>query len=210
MSFFNELKRRNVFRVGIAYIVVAWLIIQVVDVVINNIGTPEWVFQTILLLLGIGFPLVLIFAWAFEMTPEGLKREREVDRSASITSQTGRKLDFTIIGILVLALGYFVADKFFLAPGEGFATGETKKSLLGIESTSPGGSDISIAVLPLANRSAREEDQYFTDGIHDDLLTQLAKIASLKVISRTSVMRYRDTELSIPEIAEQLRVTAIL
>ena len=93
MSLFTELKRRNVFRVGIAYVVVAWLIIQVVDVVINNIGTPEWVFQTILLLLGIGFPLIVIFAWAFEMTPEGLKREREVDRSESITMQTGRKLD---------------------------------------------------------------------------------------------------------------------
>ena len=210
MSFFNELKRRNVFRVGIAYVVVAWLIIQVVDVVINNIGTPEWVFQTILLLLGIGFPLIVIFAWAFEMTPEGLKREREVDRSESITMQTGRKLDFTIIGILVLALGYFAVDKFVLAPGRDNATLEVSTQVSGAESTSADISDISIAVLPLANRSAREEDQYFTDGIHDDLLTQLAKIASLKVISRTSVMRYRDTELSIPEIAEQLRVTSIL
>ena len=210
MSFFNELKRRNVFRVGIAYVVVAWLIIQVVDVVINNIGTPEWVFQTILLLLGIGFPLIVIFAWAFEMTPEGLKREREVDRSESITMQTGRKLDFTIIGILVLALGYFVFDKFVLAPARDNATHQVSTQSPDTDSTSSEVSDISIAVLPLANRSAREEDQYFTDGIHDDLLTQLAKIASLKVISRTSVMRYRDTELSIPEIAEQLRVTSIL
>jgi TolB-like protein len=210
LSFVNELKRRNVFRVGIAYIVVAWLIIQVVDVVINNIGTPQWVFQTILLLLGIGLPLVLIFAWAFEMTPEGLKREREVDRSESITTQTGRKLDFTIIGILVLALGYFAADKFILTPERDTVPLETTKEQPATESRGEETMGISIAVLPLANRSAREEDQYFTDGIHDDLLTQLAKIASLKVISRTSVMRYRDTEMSIPEIAEQLGVTSIL
>ncbi|MDH4021457.1 MAG: hypothetical protein OEU84_17840, partial [Xanthomonadales bacterium] len=101
MSFFNELKRRNVFKVGVAYIVVAWLIIQVVDVVINNIGAPGWVFQVILLLLAIGLPLILLFAWAFEMTPEGLKREKQVSPSQSITTQTGRKLDFMIIGILL-------------------------------------------------------------------------------------------------------------
>lgn len=92
LSFLNELKRRNVFKVGAAYIVVSWLIIQVVDVVISNIGAPDWVFQVILLVLGIGLPLILLFAWAFEMTPQGLKREHEVDRSQSITPQTGRKL----------------------------------------------------------------------------------------------------------------------
>lgn len=211
MSFFNELKRRNVVKVGVAYIVVAWLIIQVVDVVINNIGAPGWVFQVILLLLAIGLPLILLFAWAFEMTPEGLKREKQVSPSQSITTQTGRKLNFMIIGILLMGLGYFAIDKFVLSGGGANDPADTSVSAV----EDPADSDAdelerSIAVLPLANRSAREEDKYFADGMHDDLLTQLAKIASLKVISRTSVMRYRDTELSIPEIAGQLGVTAIL
>ncbi|MFC1777438.1 adenylyl cyclase, partial [Pseudomonadota bacterium] len=189
MSFFNELKRRNVFKVGAAYIVVSWLIIQVVDVVINNIGAPDWVFQVILLVLSIGLPVILLFAWAFEMTPEGLKRETEVDRSQSITPQTGRKLNSMITGILVLALGYFVLDKFVLAPQRTTSTVEPSLSTAAnSELETPADVERSIAVLPLANRSAREEDQYFADGMHDDLLTQLAKIASLKVISRTSVM----------------------
>jgi len=210
LSFFNELKRRNVFKVGIAYIVVSWLIIQVADIVISNIGAPHWVFLVILLLLGISLPVVLLFAWAFEMTPEGLKREREVERSESITPQTGRKLNSMIIGVLVLALGYFAIDKFVLSPGHTTGPDVTVSNQVNAGTSDLAEQEISIAVLPLANRSAREEDQYFTDGMHDDLLTQLAKVASLRVISRTSVMRYRDTELSIPEIAGQLGVNAIL
>ena len=107
MSFFTELKRRNVFRVGIAYLVVTWLIMQVADVVINNIGAPGWVFQVILLILGIGFPVALIFAWAFELTPDGIKKEKDVDRSQSVRKETGRKLNYATIGILALAAGYF-------------------------------------------------------------------------------------------------------
>jgi TolB-like protein/Tfp pilus assembly protein PilF len=208
LSLFNELKRRNVFKVGVAYVVVAWLIIQVVDIVINNIGAPDWVFRVILLLLGIGLPVILLFAWAFEMTPEGLKREKQVDPSESITNQTGRKLNFMIIGVLLLGLGYFAIDKFVLSAERTIVPAETAVTEEITEATMEVGK--SIAVLPLANRSAREDDQYFADGMHDDLLTQLAKIASLKVISRTSVMRYRDTEMSIPEIAQQLGVTSIL
>ena len=97
MSFFEELKRRNVFRVTIAYVVVAWLALQVADVILNNVGSPDWVFWVILLLLGIGLPIAVIFAWAFELTPDGFKREHEVDRSQSITHHSGRKLDFAII-----------------------------------------------------------------------------------------------------------------
>ena len=112
MNLFNELKRRNVFRVGIAYAVVAWLVMQFADVVLNNITAPDWVFQAIMLLLAIGFPIVLIIAWAFEMTPEGLKKEKDIDRSQSIAPRTGRKLDRAIIVFLALALAYFVYDKF--------------------------------------------------------------------------------------------------
>ena len=114
MSFFAELKRRNVFKVAIAYIVMAWLLMQVADVIVNNIAVPGWVFQVILLLLGIGFLLALFFAWAFELTPQGLRREHKVDRSQSIAHETSRKLDFVIIGVLVLELGYFAYDKFVL------------------------------------------------------------------------------------------------
>ena len=115
MSFFAELKRRNVFRVGIAYLIVAWLVMQIADVVINNIGAPVWVFQVILLLLGIGFPLAVIFAWAFEMTPDGLKKEKDVDRTQSIAPTTGRKLDITIFAIMAIALAYFVWESRFQA-----------------------------------------------------------------------------------------------
>src|SRR5210317_422666 len=108
MSFLNELKRRNVFRVGIAYVISAWVLLQFVDLVLENIQAPDWVIKVFMLALAIGFPLALFFAWAFEMTPEGVKRESEVDRSQSIASQTGQKLNSLIIGILVVALAWFV------------------------------------------------------------------------------------------------------
>ncbi len=216
MSLFNELKRRNVFKVGIAYVVVAWLILQVADIVFDAIGTPPWVMQTLLVTLVLGLAIAVFFAWAFELTPEGLKREKDVDRSQSITNQTGRKLDFAIIGLLVLALGYFVYESRFMErAGDNDTT---------VASTAPRSEPApnaqaeptpaidaqSIAVLPFANRSQREDDLFFTDGIHDDLLTQLAKIGGLKVISRTSVMQYKDTQKPIPEIAQELRVGTIL
>ena len=103
-SFFSELKRRNVYRVGLAYAIASWLILQVIDVVEPIIGMPEWVAKLILVLLAIGLPLALVFSWAYEMTPEGLKRERDVDRSQSITPQTGRRLDRLIVGVLILSL----------------------------------------------------------------------------------------------------------
>jgi len=216
MSFFDELKRRNVFRVGIAYLVVAWLVLQVADVVINNVGAPGWVFQIIMLVLGIGFPVIHIFAWAFEMTPEGIKKEKDVDRTQSITSKTGRKLDFTIIGIMALALVYFVWESRFqdepVVPAKAETTGLTAGHNVSAETSDSdnAGNDNSIAVLPFANRSRDEDDAFFSDGIHDDLLTQLAKIGDLKVISRTSVMKYKGTQKTIPEIAEELGVSTIL
>jgi TolB-like protein len=215
MGLFNELKRRNVFRVGIAYAVVAWLVMQFADVVLNNITAPGWVFQAIMLLLAIGFPIVLVFAWAFEMTPEGLKKESEVDRSQSVAPQTGRTLDRAIIVILLVALGYFTFDKFTdksPSPGSADTTPPAVKGETSDEGNSPARSqsDKSVAVLPFAFRSSNEEDQFFAEGMHDDLLTQLAKIGSLKVISRTSVLEYKDTTKKIPQIAEELGVATIV
>ena len=210
MSFFNELKRRNVVRVGIAYIVVSWLLAQVVDLVLDNIESPDWVMQVIMLILAIGFPLALFFAWAFEMTPEGIKKEKEVDRTESITQHTGRKLDYVIIGVLVVALGYFAFDKFVLDPREDADMVAAVNPAVQEQPTVQVEDRKSIAVLPFANRSDQASDEYFTEGIHDDLLTHLAKIGSMKVISRTSVLRYKDTEKSIPEIAAELNVATVL
>jgi TolB-like protein len=214
MSFFEELKRRNVVKVGIAYVVASWLLLQLTEVLTELLEIGPEVGKIVIALILVGFIPVLIFAWAFEMTPEGIKREHEVDRSSSVTHQTGRKLDFAVIGMLVLIAGYFIWEARFKDNAEmgsepfSSATAETtgedapeKRAL------TPSNS---IAVLPFANRSNVEDDLFFTDGIHDDLLTQLAKIDDLKVISRTSVMEYRDTTRKIPEIAEELGVSKIL
>ena len=202
MSFFEELKRRNVFRVGIAYLIVAWLVMQVSDVVINNIGAPDWVFQVILLVLGISFPVVLIFAWAFELTPEGLKKEKDVDRSASIAPKTGRKLDRAIIGILTLALAYFVFEKFAASGKVEPATPATAVTEQAI--------DKSIAVLPFVNMSADKDNEYFSDGLSEELLNLLAKVDGLKVAARTSSFKFRNSESDIAEIGEQLNVATVL
>ena len=199
MGLFAELQRRNVFRVALAYGVIAWVLAQVADLAFDNFGSPEWVSKTVLFLLLLGLPLAIFFAWAFEITPEGLKKEKDVDRSESITPKTGRKIDYLIIGVLVIAVGFLLSDK--------FQPGEQETALEVIETD---GSRISIAVLPFDNRSNREEDEFFTTGIHDDLLTTIAKIGSMKVISRTSVMQYKDTTKNIPQIARELGVANIL
>ena len=195
MSFIDELKRRNVIRVAIAYAIAAWILIEITATTFPILKLPDWSVTLVTVFVLIGFPLALIFAWAFELTPEGLKREHEVDRTESITHITGRKLDFIIIAVMALALGYFAYDKFSLQPESGEVFGDMGRS---------------IAVLPFANRSASEADAFFVDGLHDDLLTHISKIGSIKTISRTSVMQYRDTNKTIPQIAEELGVATIM
>jgi TolB-like protein/Flp pilus assembly protein TadD len=203
MSLIDELKRRNVFRVGVAYVIVAWLLLQVADVVLPTFRSPEWVMQAFTFLVILGFPLALLFAWAFELTPEGIKLEKEVVRSESITHLTGRKFDFAIIGLLAIAVVFLVVDNYVLRDKPAPVIAE--QSELPVQPL-----EKSIAVLPFANRSANEEDAFFVDGLHDDLLTHIAKIGSIKTISRTSVMQYRDTEKTIPQIAEELGVATIM
>ncbi len=214
MSFFDELKRRNVIKVAIAYVVLGWLAAQVAEFATENFGAPEWALKTFVVFLMLGLPFALIMAWAFEVTPDGIKREKDVDRSKSITPQTGRKLDFTIIGVLLLVAAYFVWEARFQTD-EATSADTAIPANAGIQSASTNSEvtnslENSIAVLPFANRSNVEEDLFFTDGIHDDLLTQLAKISDLRVISRTSVMEYRDTTKKIKEIAAELGVGKIL
>ncbi len=213
MSFFAELKRRNVFRVGVAYIVMSWVLLQAADFALDLIGAPNWVIQSLFVLVVLGLPVALFFAWAFELTPDGVKRESQVDRSESVTPQTRRKLDYVIISGVVLIAAYFIWESRFQTvsgPAEERAVvSETAMEQAVKEPMNlPAGN--SIAVLPFANRSNKEDDLFFTDGIHDDLLTQLAKLDDLKVISRTSVMEYRDTTKKISDIANELGVGAIL
>jgi TolB-like protein len=213
MSFFQELKRRNVFRVGFAYVVLAWLVLQVADVILNNITAPDWVFRVLLLFVAVGFPFVLFFAWAFELTPEGIKREHEVDRSQSITPVTGKKMDRMIIVVLLLALGYFAYDKFVLSGGRDAALVEATIA----ENGAPAApaiaipeSDNSIAVLPFINMSDDASNEYFSDGLSEELLNLLAKIPELRVAARTSSFSFKGQQLEIPEIAARLKVGHVL
>lgn len=209
-SLWGELKRRNVVRVAVAYAVVSWLILQLTDVLIPILGLPEWVGKLVLLLLLISFPIALFFAWAFELTPEGVKLEKHVDRSESITAQTSRKLDFIIIAVLVVAVGLLLSDRFLHEdPAQPQAIVEAPLAEP-LSASNGKGNRLSVAVLPFANRSNSEDHVFFVDGIHDDILTQLAKISSLRIISRTSMMQYRDTEKSIRVIGEELDVGTIL
>lgn len=218
MGLFRELKRRNVFRVGIAYIVGAWLLAQVADLALDVIGAPDIVLRSVVVILALGFFPAVIFAWAFEMTPEGLKRESDVDRSESITAHTGQKLNVVTIVLLILAVGFVVVERYLPqrepAPSAGPSTlVRAEPATTRAESPTPlpqPGNEKSIAVLPFANRSNQADDLFFTDGIHDDLLTQLAKIHELNVISRTSVMEYRDSPKNLREIGGELNVGTIL
>jgi TolB-like protein/tetratricopeptide (TPR) repeat protein len=213
LSLFNELRRRNVFKVGFAYVVMAWLVLQVADVILNNITAPDWVFRVILLLLGIGFLLALFLAWAYEITPAGLKRESEVDRSASITQHTGKKLNNLILVVMALALGYFAYDKFVLSKTDVVAgAGDTEAPVTNPAegqalTTRP---DKSIAVLPFVNMSADPEQEYFSDGIAEELLNRLAQFPDLKVAARTSAFQFKGRNLDVGDIGRQLNVGHVL
>jgi TolB-like protein len=209
MSVFAELKRRNVFKVGAAYVVLAWLVAQITDVFLENFGAPDWVIKTILMLLVVGFPFALFFAWAFEMTPEGIKKEKDVDRSQSITQQTGRKLDFVIIAILLMALGYFAWDKFMLSPAPDVPTAESAQVEESVAET-PELNEKSIAVLPFVNMSSDPEQEYFSDGISEEILNALAKVEDLKVAGRTSSFAFKGRNEDLKTIGEALRVAHIL
>lgn len=218
MSFLDELKRRNVIRVGIMYVIVAWLILQVADVVLGNIAAPGWVFQTIVLLLVLGLPMALLFAWAYEMTPQGLKREKDVERSESVTRKTGQNLDRTIILILVLALVYLAYDKFIDSPAGDEALTAVADSQATLrdsansdDRTAPNANAIkSIAVLPFVNMSSDPEQEYFSDGISEELLNLLAKIPQFRVAGRTSSFAFKGKNTDLREIGSSLGVNSIL
>jgi len=221
MSFFKELQRRNVFKVAAAYTIVGWLIMQGGEVMAPALNLPGGVNSMLAFFLILAFPPAVIFAWAFEMTPDGIKKERDVDRSQSITGDTGTKLNRTITIVLVLALGFFAFDKFVLDPkrdaelvkatqtaaGKAAPTIETSVAQTATDST-PG--DKSIAVLPFVNMSDDGANEYFSDGLSEELLNLLAKIPELKVAARTSSFQFKGRTGDIDTIASQLKVAHIL
>ncbi len=202
-NFFAELRRRNVYKVAIAYAIVAWLLMQVATQVFPFLEIPNWAIRLVIMLIMIGFPIALVIAWAFELTPEGLKRTEDVDVSKSITRKTGRKLDFLIIGVLLAVIAILIFQRVHLkVPTPTSSIPE--KSIAELPAKS-------IAVLPFENFSEDKAFAFFADGVQDEILTDLAKIADLKVISRTSVMQYKNTATrNLPEIAQALKVAHVL
>lgn len=210
MSLINELKRRNVLRVGAAYVVAAWLLIQVAETIFPLFGFDDTPARIVVVVLAIGFIPSMIFAWVFELTPEGLIRDKDIDRSQVDTSRSGEKLNRVIMVVLALALGYFAFDKFVLDPVEDVQIAESAHQEGRSAALTESFGDKSIAVMPFTNLSAESSNQFFADGIHDDLLTRISNIREIKTISRSSVMKYRDTSKSLRSIAKELHVNTIL
>ena len=214
MSFIAELKRRSVFKVGVAYLVGAWLVIQVADILLDNIGAPALVLQIIFVLLLVGFFIALFLAWAFELTPDGVKRDAMDAPGNPGRVRNPNKLNIAIVVLLMVAVAYLLVDKFYLAgapaPQPEAAVSEATENNLEEDESPRQDARPSIAVLPFENRSKLEDDVFFVDGIHDDLLTNLAKISDLKVISRTTVSQYANTDKTLPVIAGELGVAHIM
>jgi len=202
LSFYAELKRRNVFRVAAGYVVLSWLLLQVADVLKDTIGLPDIWSRAVLGLLVIGFLPALIFSWIYEMTPEGLKREKDIAREVSITAHTARKLDIAVIVLLLVAIGVFAFDRYVGAPPDN--TGSSSRA------AAPSGQVPVVAVLPLQALSTDDEGRFLASGLHDDLLTRLARLQSFRVISRTSVMEYANTTMNLRDIGLALGANFIL
>jgi TolB-like protein/Tfp pilus assembly protein PilF len=221
-SIWFELKRRNVIRVGALYALAGWLLLQVADILFALLDVPAWGLRLVLGLLLLGFPLVLIFSWVYEMTPEGLKRERKIDRSHSIAPNTGRKIDRLIIASLIVVVAVLIADRvLFMSPSEELLTPaestgavaetepQTEKNLTA-ETQVGDDREKSIAVLPFVNISGDEENEYFSDGLTEELLNLLAKVDDLRVSSRTSSFAFKGKDTNIPSVARELKVAHIL
>ncbi len=193
-NFLAELKRRNVYKVAVAYAVVGWLVIQVSSTVLPTFHAPEWVVQTLVVLVAIGFPIALVIAWAFELTPEGLKRAEDVDLAMKRRPKSHAWIYVVAVGA-VLSIGLFMLGRY------GFR--EKNSSTVELPAKS-------IAVLPFDNLSEDKSNAYFAEGVQDEILTRLAKVADLKVISRTSTQHFKSAPDNLPQIAKQLGVMNIL
>jgi adenylate cyclase len=203
MSFWKELSRRNVVKVGIAYAVAAWLIIHPVDIIFPILHLPEWSITLIAAFLIVCFPFVLLFSWVYEITPKGLKKTKEVPVSKSITQITGKRLNYIIVGLLVVALGYFAVDKYFISHG----AVETKQVPAVSEAVK---TKKTIAILPFTDLSPEKDQEYFVDGLSEEILNSLCQIADLGVAGRTSSFSFKGSTKTIQEIANALGVENVL
>jgi adenylate cyclase len=215
VSFFEELKRRNVFRVGVAYAIASWVLLQVADLVLEAIAAPAWVLQALMLVVGLGFIVALIIAWAYELTPEGIKRESEVDRSQSITGETGHKLDRIIISFLAAAVVILLAERFINPQdtenppaSQEIVANETSESV--VDDPVLRAPEKSIAVLPFTNMSDDASNEFFADGISEEILNVLAQVKELKVAGRTSAFAFKGQNQDLREIGEALGVNHVL
>jgi TolB-like protein/Flp pilus assembly protein TadD len=197
-NFFSELKRRNVYKVAVAYAVVSWLLIQAASIFLPAFDAPPWVMKIFIIVIIFGFPVALILSWAFEITPEGIKLESEIEQSKSIARGTGRKIVAVTIALAVVAAGLFVYQ---LVRSKSDIAESPKTTTI---------ANKSIAVLPFDNLSRDPDNAYFCEGVQDEILTRLAKVADLKVISRTSTQHFKSTPDNLPQIAKQLGVAHIL
>ena len=196
---FDELKRRNVIRVAVTYVVASWLVLQVADLVLENISAPDWIMQVFMLAFALGFPIAIIFSWAYELTPEGLKREHEVERDVSITRSTGRKLDLITIGMLITVVLFVVYER-------RNSPDQTNSIPVGTAEIT----DKSVAVLAFEDLSASGDHAYFAEGLSEELLNVLSQVADLKVAGRTSSFAFKGQNTDLREIGEILNVAHIL
>jgi len=210
MSLISELKRRNVIRVALLYLVAAWVILQVAQLLFEVLKLPDWTSRLVLGLLVLGFPLALIFSWVYELTPEGLKREHQIDRNQSITNATARKLDLIVGGLLVVAIGMLAFDRY--ADGERRADRAESRAAPAAASAPhrARSGPASIAVLPFVNMSDDKANDYFSDGLSEELLNVLAKVQGLRVIARTSSFAFKGKDATIADVAKALDVDHVL
>lgn len=211
MSFVSELKRRNVIRVAVLYGVASWVLLQVGDLLFGALGIPAWGIRLLLGMLLLGLPLALIFAWVYELTPEGLKREHEVPVDASVTAQTARRLDLLVIVLLVAAICLVTADRFLGRGSSAPAKIATVQYIApGAAGAPAGATTVSIAVLPFVNMSDDRSNEYFSDGLTEELLNVLANVPGMRVIARTSSFAYKGKEVKISDVAHDLNVDNVL
>lgn len=203
MSFFAELRRRNVVKVGAAYAVTAWIIMQVTDLAAPALRLPEWVMSLVVFLLLIGFPVALFLAWAYELSPDGIRRTQQSDPMAPETA-AGSRYDIAIVVLLAVAIGLIAHDNFFSQPDIAVEPVDTPQD------SGPDPGPVSIAVIPFINMSDDTAQEHFADGLTEELLNSLAPLDELRVISRTSSFAFKNSELPLPDIAAQLGVENIL
>jgi len=211
MTFVAELRRRNVIRMAGLYLVGAWLAVQVAGTVLPMFGAPAWLPRSLVILLMIGFVPALVFAWVFELTPDGIKRDAEVPAAESIAPQTARRMDRMIIAVLLLALGFFAFDRFVLAPRRDAAlVAETQRASKAAAGAGGVVDRRSVAVLPFVNMSGDAANEYFSDGISEEILNVLAGVPDLKVAARTSSFSFKGRNTEVPAIARELQVRMVL